>query len=639
MFKNKKRTICIVGVILFLLLCFILIIFLILHIEKEKNRQELARYFQDKIEITALSDVLSKQEEKDKEFSDVIKDKKYTFDEPYISIDPYGISPLTALIIFQTKKSVEIKVFVNDIFVTTMEKSKVHSIPIYGLKAGVSNKVTLQYDEVSKDIIIERKDVSFPNLDVSTKNENATLDKELYFLSSPDNMNVSAYDGNGNTLWYLKGNYALDLEFLESGRIYVNNGESSGIYGSYGGFYEMNFLGKIYKNYSLRNGYHHELVKMNDESILVLGGKEGNDVPYSESYIYQIDKSGNIIASFDIYDLFSNIDLEFAESLRGTDMVVNSAYYQEDNHELILSLRGINSILSLNYETKKINWIFGDSNFYSSKFSSLLLKVTDGSRLPNGAHTAFLTSEGYLGLFNNGYNTVDVGSIYIEDHKNDYSSAVLYKIEDKNISTIWEYDADQKYFTYALGSFVYETDGSKLINFGWAFKESAYVPNKMLIAADDSTYARIIELNKEDKELFHATYPKGVYRTYKHKLYEETTQNYNDFSYELVSNHLETTLEKVKTQDISSVLDGAIENPYDFDITTNSISMNVFFSDSESVDLYLVSEKRDTYLLRYKKVNEAPLSTINLQIKGNYAVYIKVNDQMYNTGKIFKFGE
>ena len=111
-------------------------------------------------------------------------------------------------------------------------------------------------------------------------------------------------------------------------------------------------------------------VKMNDESILVLGGKEGNDVPYSESYIYQIDKSGNIIASFDIYDLFSNIDLEFAESLRGTDMVVNSAYYQEDNHELILSLRGINSILSLNYETKKINWIFGDSNFYSSKFSS-----------------------------------------------------------------------------------------------------------------------------------------------------------------------------------------------------------------------------------------------------------------------------
>lgn len=637
--SKKKKKIILVSVIVILFLILALFVSLIfVHVQKEKNREELSSYFQDKTGVAAVNDVISIQKEKDRELSEVIKNKKYTFDDPYISVDPYDISPLTALIIFQTKKREEIKVFVNDVLVTTMESSKVHSIPIYGLKAGIENKVSLEYDGEKKDIMIDRKDITVPTMEVRVKNNDATIDKEIYFLSSPDNLNVSAYDGLGNAVWYLKGNYALDIEFLKNGRMYLSNDESSAIYECYGGFYEMDYMGKIHRNYSLRNGYHHELVSMNDGSILVLGGNNGTDAPYSASYIYRINKTGDIIDSFDIYDLFSSIDHDFAESLRGTNMVVNSAYYKEENHELILSLRGINSILSLNYETKKINWIFGDPNFYSSAFSSLLLQVTDGSRLPKGAHTAFITSDGYLGVFNNGYDTIDVGSIYLVDHMDDYSSAVLYKIDGKNISTYWEYDADKKYFTYALGSFHYSKQ-SKLINFGWTFKESAYVPDTLLISSYDTTYARIVELNEQDQEVFHATYPRGVYRAFKHPLYENITPNYTDFSFELVNNHLKTTLEKVKTREIYSVLDEALENPYDFDITQNSVSMNAFFSDSEIVDLYFVSEDYDTYILHYKKLGEVPLATINLQITGNYAIYIKVNDQMYNTGKIFSFGD
>jgi len=634
----KKKKIVIGGIIfLLLILLLVFVYFNYKSIQDKKNKEEISEYFNDKTGVAALEDVIYKQEKKDLELSEAMKNKKYTFDDPYIAVDPYEISPLTALIIFQTKSEEEIRVTINDVFMTTMEKSKIHSIPIYGLKAGIENKILLQYEDQAKEIVIDRKDISLINLNVEAENDNVTIDKELYFLSVPDNMNVSAYDGKGNAVWYLKGNYALDVEFLENGRMYLSNGENSGVLESYGGFYEMDYLGKIYKNYSLRNGYHHELISLDDGTTLVLGGKSEIDAPYTASFVYKINGKGEVIDSIDIYDLFHEIDAEFADRLIGTNVLVNSAYYEKDRKELVLSLRGLNSVLSLNFDTKKINWIFGDPEFYSESFEPYLLKITDNSRLPLGAHTAYLTKDGYLGVFNNGYDMVNESSIYLVDHKEDYSSAVLYKIDGKNISTFWEYDAEKKYFNYALGSFQYYDNQFKLINFGWTFKEDAYQPDVRLTNSYKTTYARIMELNGQDEVIFHATYPRGVYRAFKHKLYEERTKNYEITSFELISNHLASNLKEINTKDIYNLLDQAVINTYDFNLTSNSISINASFSNSETVDIYFVSEDRKTYILNYKELNNSPLATINLQLKGNYAVYLKINDQLFDTNKIFSF--
>jgi len=113
------------------------------------------------------------------------------------------------------------------------------------------NKVVLKYDNHVKEVSIDRTNIKKRDLSVEVKNSNIDIDKELYFLSSPNDMNVFAYDGSGNMVWQLSGNYALDIEFLENGRMYLSNGENSGVLESYGGFYEMDYLGKIYKNYSL----------------------------------------------------------------------------------------------------------------------------------------------------------------------------------------------------------------------------------------------------------------------------------------------------------------------------------------------------------------------------------------------------
>ena len=75
----------------------------------------------------------------------------YTFENPNIIINPYEISPLTALVIFKTEENVEIKVTIKGIdelstFTHTFEKGREHYLPIYGLYADYNNEILMEYD-------------------------------------------------------------------------------------------------------------------------------------------------------------------------------------------------------------------------------------------------------------------------------------------------------------------------------------------------------------------------------------------------------------------------------------------------------------------------------------------------------------
>ena len=600
-----------------------------------KEKEQIRKYFNDKESIPAISDVLSEQAKISDTIKEILNDGSYTFDNPYLIVDPYGISPL---IIFQTPNEASIQVSINGVKATTMESSKIHSIPIYGLKVGMNNRVVLKMNDQEKEIMIDRTDVKISNLSVEKSNPKATLNNDLYFLSTPNDKGASAYDGEGNVVWRLKERYSLDIEFLDNGHMYLSNDFSSGLLDCYDGFYEIDYFGKIHKEYSMENGYHHELISLSDNTVIVAGGYNGDGPSYNASYIYQVNlENGKILNSFDVYDLFSKVDQDFANELLGKVIQVNSIYYDENSKNMILSLRGISSIISLNFDTKEINWIFGDASFYSEAFQKYMLHITDGSRLPKGQHTVSLTSDGYLSVFNNDFDMVHSTSYDIMSFKDNYSSATIYKIDGKNISTIWNYDANQQYFSYELGSFYTLEDHSKLINFGWTFYPFAFKPNLKIYDNLASTYGRIIELNDKDEEIFNAIYNGGIYRAYKHRMYEDVTANYLDFDYQLVNNNSNFNLEKIKTKDLFEEFDEAIDNPYEFELTTHTLTMNVGFDGLDVVDLYFVSEDYNTYLMHYKKMNEPTPSSLHLKLDGNYAVYFKINDVMYDTGKILSF--
>src|SRR5574344_2698460 len=75
-------------------------------------------------------------------------DGTYTIDNPKIILNPYGISPLTALVIFDTKDLTTPTVTIkgNDNLTTytnIFKPAKKHYLPIYGLYADTNNEIII----------------------------------------------------------------------------------------------------------------------------------------------------------------------------------------------------------------------------------------------------------------------------------------------------------------------------------------------------------------------------------------------------------------------------------------------------------------------------------------------------------------
>jgi len=83
------------------------------------------------IEVKNNEDVFITQENLEKDFTSY----GYTLDNPNVIINPYEISPLTALVIFETKDKVSVTVIIKgkeqEDYTYTLNDATVHYIPIF----------------------------------------------------------------------------------------------------------------------------------------------------------------------------------------------------------------------------------------------------------------------------------------------------------------------------------------------------------------------------------------------------------------------------------------------------------------------------------------------------------------------------
>ena len=173
----------------------------------------------------------------------------YTIDEPNVIVNPYGNSPLTALIMFETEDNVSVKITIegkdeHTTFTNTFAESKEHYLPVYGLYAGTTNEVIVEIDDETKTIEIETEelpdDIAIPESVYADKTE---LDNELYFFTPSSSGYTCAYDVNGDIRWYFT-NYALwKIDRLKNGHLLVSTERliNSPYYMT--GLYEMDLFG------------------------------------------------------------------------------------------------------------------------------------------------------------------------------------------------------------------------------------------------------------------------------------------------------------------------------------------------------------------------------------------------------------
>lgn len=297
------------------------------------------------VKITEDKDILTIQSNKEVYF----KPYGYSIDNPNIVVNPYGNSPLTAIIMFETSNYSEVSIKIlskdgnSDIFYT-FTKNKYHLISIYGLYADYDNTIILSSE--GKEKVINIKTDKLP--EDFTYVDNSINGNFMFYNSNYP----YAIDNNGEVRWYLNSNYYGNISFLDNDNFIIGSDRYDES-GNTISFYEMNLLGKIYNEYIMPKSYY------GCNAIL------GNDALILSDKLLLIDlQTGEVKKEYLDNDGFNFLTVDNDKIILGKE----EKFYTLDDNELIeCSFDKKHDNINL-YNNNNTNYIV----MTSSKFGSLL---------------------------------------------------------------------------------------------------------------------------------------------------------------------------------------------------------------------------------------------------------------------------
>lgn len=334
-------------------------------------------YIEKSTPIETETDILTYQ--RDLENTN-LSNTNYTLDNPNVILNLYGNSPLTALVVFQTKDLTSVTVTVKgkdgaaDI-THTFVPNKIHILPIYGLYPDYDNKVIIKASGTSKELTIKTNPLP-DDFTKATFTSNDLSDGQFYFTTPEDKGYTAAYDENGDVRWYLTGDYKWDIQRLNNGHIILGSNKlvRQPYYSI--GLVEMDLLGKVYYEYNIPGGYHHNMIEFSNGNLLV-ASNNGRDS--REDYIVEIDRaSGNIVKTIDLNKVLG-------DNHKGNWFEITSLAYDAPTNSLTVSGYKNDMIINIDYGSSEINWIISKHDL--GKFNKYKL---DGKDYPNKPETVTL---------------------------------------------------------------------------------------------------------------------------------------------------------------------------------------------------------------------------------------------------------
>jgi len=366
--------------------------------------------------IDEKKDILISQKEMEDGY---LKNTNYTLDNPNIIINPYGNSPLTALVIFQTKDLTTVSITIrgkdgaNDI-THTYTPSKVHVLPIYGLYSDYDNKVIIKASGKTKEVSI--KTDRLPDDFAKVIDIDMEETDEFYFTTPEDIGYTAAYDYMGEVRWYITGDYKWNIQRLSNGHILVSSDKMiSGNYSA--GLTEIDLLGKIYFEYIVPGGYYRSVTELNNGNLLLLSNGNGGS---REDFIIEIDRNnGSIVKEIDLRKILNRKDTD--NWFKATSLV-----YDISTNSITVSGYNDNSLVNIDYSSLNVNWIIADGNYSNDQ---LLRNVADAS-YPNKPLSLNMVQNNRL-IFVNEIR----GERYLTTYEIDYSNRSFKEIDKVSLET------------------------------------------------------------------------------------------------------------------------------------------------------------------------------------------------------------
>jgi len=470
----------------------------------------------------------------------------YSFEAPFVVVNPYQNSPLTAMVIFTTSEETGVEVVVcgkdgkNNI-TTTFEAETMHILPIYGLYAGETTEVVLTLDDGTSstlEITTEALDSSLTEAEV-TVCEEAALDilaeDELTFAfiqsASEGASGVAAYDNAGDIRWYMDEKYvsAFSMKRLSNGRMMASTAEViSGYYYSTG-LVEFDLCGKVYAIYLIPGGEHHDFVELSNGNLLVCSCTE--DFSSVEDRVVEIDReTGEVVYELNIADLIEPGDGGSVNATEDDWCHNNSIDYDEETDTILLSCRHLDAVLAVNKTEKELVWILGDPSGFTSVSEDLFFTPVDEDgdfEWQYAQHNATFLPDGDILLFDNGTHRTKVGAEDEGTTGDDvYSRAVRYHIDTANmtIEQVWSYGEDRGetwYSSYISGADYLDEDTYWITSGSNSYSTELETYDLTVAQSTQGVLCTYIDLVVGDELLYEMTIPASTYRSMRAALYTE----------------------------------------------------------------------------------------------------------------------
>ncbi len=483
-----------------------------------------------KEELKLTQSLRTKQQKLEKDF----KSEGYTLEKPNIIVDPYDNSPLTALVIFETEKSEKVKITIKGkdeltTYTHEFDKEQVHYIPVYGLYAGKENTVVIECGNKKKELKI--KTDKLPEdfiLPTSVEKEKSKLTNELYFFTPSSVGYTCAYDTNGDVRWYLTNTATWKIDRLKNGHLLVSTERLINSPYYLTGLYEMDMLGKIYVEYSLPGGYHHDYYEMPNGNLLVASDNFNSGEGTVEDYIVELDrKTGKIIKNIDLKDILNQEDGKSENWIDYDWFHNNSVWYDEKTNSITLSGRHQDAVINIDYDSGKLNWIIGDSTNWSEEYQKYFFKpIGEDFEWQWSQHAAMITPDGYVFIFDNGNNKSKNRDEYVSA-EDSYSRGVMYKIdtEKMTIEQVWEYGKERgsEFYSPYISDVDYLDKNHYIVHSGGIVYVDGKNSNQPAgLGGADKLVSDTVEL-LNDEVIFEIKLPTNNYRVEKMPLYGDDT--------------------------------------------------------------------------------------------------------------------
>lgn len=401
----------------------------------------------------------------------------YTFKKPLIKLNPYLINPLAAVVCFETEEETAVTVKVcgkeeAGSVIHTFPREKKHILPILGLYADYENTVEMTlYEGAATTITIKTEPLSGDEPQLCyMKTEPEYHPGELIFVTPSLNDFATAFDYRGDIRWHLNVPVIFDLKRLKNGNFLIGTERVLKMPYYMSGLYEMTMAGKIIKEYCIPGGYHHDQWEMEDGNLLVLS--EDPNYETVEDEIVLIDReTGEILKKWDLKDC-----LVPGEGPSGgytdKDWFHNNAlWYDKNTNSITLSGRHVDSLINIDYDTGKLNWILGDPETWPEDKLKYFFQPTGAGDFdwPYEQHACLVTPHGGVMCFDNGHYRSKIREKF-RLNKDNFSRGVLYKInrEDMTIEQVWQYGKErgEEFFSSYIGNVEYYGPDHYLVHSG-----------------------------------------------------------------------------------------------------------------------------------------------------------------------------